>query len=66
MKDLDNPIEGMPLTSGDTDQALDLVWAALHCYREELIPEGDQAYDAQWSEICTAMAWIQEAITGED
>ena len=37
-------------------------WEALHSYREDLIPEGDEMYDDQWSDICTAMAWIDEAI----
>lgn len=51
-----------PLTNGDTGQALQVVWDALEMVRADLIPEGDEGYDAQWSEICTAMAWITEAL----
>ena len=29
------------------------------------IPEGDPAYDAEWSDICTAMAWIEEDLGDE-
>lgn len=38
---------------------LDTVWDALAAYREDLIPEGDPMYDAQWAEICEAMANIR-------
>lgn len=50
-------------TSGDVSQALEVVWEALQAVREDLLPEGDESYDAQWEEICTAMAWIEEALT---
>lgn len=49
-------------TSGDVAQSLEVVWEALQAVREELIPEGDDAYDAEWDEICTAMAWIEDAL----
>ncbi len=40
---------------------LELVWEALHTYRDECIPEGKEAaYDAEWSDICTAMARLRE------
>jgi hypothetical protein len=44
----------------DVESILECIWEALHGYRENCIPEGDPAYDDQWSEICTAMAWITE------
>lgn len=46
----------------DYKQALDTVWCALEAYRSDLIPEGDDAYDREWNDICTAMAWIREAL----
>lgn len=54
--------DALPLTSGDTSQALDVVWNALAMVREDQLPEGDENYDAQWDEITTAMAWITEAL----
>ena len=49
------------MTRNDTPAQLDLIWQALEAYREDLIPEGrDDAYDAEWSDICTAMWWITE------
>jgi hypothetical protein len=39
------------------------IWEALHGYRENCIPEGgDPAYDEQWNDICSAMAYIQEEL----
>ena len=38
------------------------IWKALHAFREALIPEGDEMYDDQWSDITTAMAWIEERL----
>ncbi len=43
-------------------QELETVWDALHAYREDLIPEGDEQYDEIWDDICTAMAWIEERL----
>ena len=40
----------------------DEIWKALHAFREDLIPEGDEMYDDQWSDITTAMAWIEERL----
>ena len=48
------------LRANDTDSILETIWEALQGYRENCIPEGDQQYDDQWSDICTAMAWIEE------
>ena len=52
----------MALTHGDRMSWFDTVWDALAAYRETCIPEGDADYDAEWDEICTAMAWISEEI----
>lgn len=46
-------LSDMPLTSGDTDQALAVVWAAL----EQL-----DLNDADSDQLNTAMAWITEAL----
>ena len=46
------------------DENLAIVWAALHAYREDLIPEGDESYDEQWDDICTAMADLEEDLRG--
>jgi hypothetical protein len=44
----------------DINDAIKTVWLALEAYREDCIPEGDEAYDDAWSDVCTAMAVIQE------
>ena len=44
----------------DIKDALDTIWSALHDYRENSISEGDEYNDEVWSDICTAMAVIQE------
>ena len=44
----------------DIQDAIKTVWLALEGYRENCIPEGDADYDEEWSDICTAMAVIQE------
>ena len=50
----------------DTNQlteGLSAIWHALHCYREDSIPEGiEESWDEEWDEICTAMAHIHEAL----
>ena len=45
-----------------TRHDLELIWNALAFYREEGIPESanDKQWDQEWSDICTAMAWISE------
>jgi len=50
------------LTKGNTESWFETIWDALHGYREDCIPEGDEAYDEQWSDICTAMAWLREEL----
>ena len=50
-----------PVTSNDRDSQFGAIWRALEAYREDCIPEGqDPQYDAEWSDICTVMAWWQE------
>tara|TARA_B100000780_G_C21007919_1_gene403501 strand:- start:698 stop:901 length:204 start_codon:yes stop_codon:yes gene_type:complete len=46
----------------DPNSWLETVWHALHAYREDCIPESDETYDDEWSDICTAMHWIDEAL----
>jgi hypothetical protein len=50
------------LTHGNRESWLETIWNALHSHRETCIPEGEPAYDAEWDEICTAMAWVREAL----
>ncbi len=56
----------MSVKSNDPQTWLNEVWDALHAFREDLIPEGDEMYDRQWDDICTAMAWIQEDLGHEE
>jgi hypothetical protein len=44
----------------DIKEQINIIWDALEAYREDLIPEGDEQFDEIWSDICTAMAVIQE------
>jgi hypothetical protein len=46
----------------DPEGSLNTIWDALHAYREDCIPEGDESYDRQWDAICTAMAEIREGL----
>jgi len=49
--------------SNDPETWLEIIWNGLESHRENCIPEGlDEAYDEEWSEICTAMAWVREAL----
>lgn len=42
---------------------LDIIWEALHAYRYQCIPEGQQPqFDNEWSDICTIMSWIQNEL----
>jgi hypothetical protein len=50
------------LNAHDPATWLDVIWNALHSHRETCIPEGEPAYDDEWSDICTAMAWIAESL----
>jgi len=49
---MNKPVEG----------EIEVVWQALHAYREDLIPEGDSDYDATWERVCEAMARVEEAL----
>lgn len=49
-------------TSTNPESWLNIVWDALHDYRENSIPEGYDDYDEQWEELCSAMAWIREEL----
>jgi hypothetical protein len=44
----------------DIKEQINIIWEALHCYREDCISEGDEMHDEIWGDICTAMAVIQE------
>lgn len=65
----------LPLTNFSTDQAQAVIWQALHEYQDAVIPVipdekiTNDAIVAQaennaetWDEICTAMAWIKDAL----
>ena len=41
---------------------LQVVWDILQEYRVSTIPEGYEDYDAQWQDICEAMAKIHEEL----
>ena len=49
----------------DLPKEFEIVWDALHAFREDLIPEGEEMYDDQWGEICTAMNRITESLCYE-
>mgnify|MGYP003631546617 FL=1 len=51
------------MTEQEKKNALSIVWDALHGFREDSIPEGqDKMYDEQWDEICGVMANITEEL----
>ena len=53
-----------PVTRDNLDSQFGALWRALECYREDCIPEGqDPQFDAEWNDICSAMAWIEEDLT---
>lgn len=54
------------MTRHDSKAQLETIWEALHIYREYLIPEGNATFDEIWSDVCTAMAWIEEDLLQED
>lgn len=56
----------MQLTYNNRHSWLATIWQALHSHRENCIPEGDEQFDNQWSDITTAMAWIAESIGASD
>jgi len=50
------------LRANSPESWLETVWHALGGFRENCIPEGEDNYDREWNEICTAMAWIREEL----
>lgn len=52
----------MITTEQELVKKLSIVWDALHGFREDCIPEGEEMYDEQWDEICGAMAVIAEEL----
>ncbi len=44
----------------DIEKQLEIIWDALHSYREDCIPESDPSYNEEWEDICLAMAVIRE------
>jgi len=50
------------LHAEDPRSWMEPIWDALTAFREDCIPEGEPRYDDQWSDICTAMAWIEEEL----
>ena len=57
----------MTLKHNDMESIFDTIWNALEGYRETCIPEGlEPHYDEEWSDICTAMAWIQEDLNAQE
>ncbi len=50
------------VTSNNPESWLEAIWEALHTFRHDCAPEGNPEHDRQWEEICTAMAWIREAL----
>jgi len=56
----------MSMNRNNSREHIEVIWDALYAYREDLIPEGDPQYDEIWSDVCTAMAWIQEDLGVEE
>ena len=50
----------------DVQESISTVWQALHAYRSIAIHEGEPQHDNDWSDICTAMAHIQELLNCEE
>lgn len=53
-------------TATNPESWIETVWGALHSFRQNCIPEGDLMFDAEWDDICTAMAWISENLGLEE
>lgn len=56
------------LTRSDRAAWLETIWDALHCHRENVLDEyrDSTEADAEWDDICTAMAWITEEMGMEN
>jgi hypothetical protein len=50
----------------DIREQINIIWDALHAYRENCIPESDPSYNEEWEDICLAMAVIQEDLDVEE
>jgi hypothetical protein len=50
----------------DIRKQINIIWEALHSYREDCIPESDPSYNEEWEDICLAMAVIQEQLGEEE
>lgn len=46
----------------DAKAELEIVWEALAEYRDQCIPEGIASNDAEWGDIATAMARLEEVL----
>ena len=55
-----------PVTAYDPASWLNCIWDALQEHRFKNIPEGIPENDAQWDEITTAMAWVQDSLGVDD
>ena len=55
-------INAKPPTNFDTLESIDYIWDVLCDYRENCIPEDIDNHNDIWDEICTSMAWIEEAL----
>lgn len=46
----------------DRKAQMELIWNALHFYREEGISEAseNEGYEHEWCELTSVMAWIEE------
>jgi hypothetical protein len=54
----------MELHAHDKTSWLETIWQALHAYHGDR--ENNPDYADQWSDICTAMAWIAEELDVSD
>jgi hypothetical protein len=55
-----------PLKFNDPATWLACIWEALEYVRDEHLMEGDEVADAQWNDLCTAMAWVSETLGVEE
>lgn len=57
-----NPIYAVTAQADRSAEHLETIWEALHEYRENCIPEGEEAYDAIWESITFAMEELRVAL----
>jgi hypothetical protein len=50
-------------TNFNIGESLDVVWKALHGYQEACLDHATDDASEEWDDICTAMAWITDALT---